>query len=188
MSLTTWFEKGMTFDEYRAGMKVNVKQLNHVYEELRFLHNDLDFFHDLAKRNWRGVVLTADWCGDAALNVPVIQRIAEEGKIELRYLIRDENLELMDQYLTNGTSRAIPIFIFIDESGAEVAVWGPRANEVQDLVMALRAELPPSEAPDFEEKQKNMYRDFRNKVTSDPEIWRNVIDSVKACFVKGVEK
>ena len=43
----------------------------------------------------------------------------------------------MDQYLTNGTARSIPIFIFIDEKGEEKAVWGPRAKEVQEIVVRV---------------------------------------------------
>ena len=56
---------------------------------------------------------------------------------------------------------------------------GPRAEEVQQLVMTLRSELPTVDAPDFEEKQKNMYREFKEIVTTDPNIWRTVIESVK---------
>lgn len=179
MNLNSWFDKGMTFEEYRSSMKVNQKQLNHVYGQLSFTEEDLGSFQYLVERNLRGIVLTADWCGDAALNVPVIQRIAEESKLELRYLIRDENLELMDQYLTNGTSRAIPIFIFIDQNGEETKVWGPRSPQVQDLVMTMRDNLPAPEMSDFQEKQNNMYREFKEKVTSDPAIWRTVIESVK---------
>lgn len=183
MTLTSWFNKGMTFDEYRANMKVNQKELNFVYEQLTFSEDDVKAFQDFADRRWLGIVLTADWCGDAALNVPVIQRIAEVSKIELRYLIRDENLELMDQYLTNGISRSIPIFIFIDQEGKETKVWGPRANEVQDLVLSLRTKLPTSDSPDFQEKQKDMFRQFKKTVTSDPAIWRTVIESIKAKFL-----
>ena len=52
-----------------------------------------------------------------------MKRISEVANIDMSLLIRDENLELMDQYLTNGTARAIPIFIFIDKDGNEQAVW-----------------------------------------------------------------
>lgn len=38
-----------------------------------------------------------------------MKRISEVANIDMRLLIRDENLELMDQYLTNGTARAIPL-------------------------------------------------------------------------------
>lgn len=179
MSLEPWFEKGMTFEEYRNSMQVNQPELTQVYEQLTFIEEDLFTFKNLENRNWRGIVLTADWCGDAALNVPVLQRIAEESNIELRFLIRDENLELMDQYLTNGKSRSIPIFVFIDQDGKEAMVWGPRALHVEDLVTSLRSTLPDADSPDFQDAQKNMYREFREKITSDPTIWRTVINSVK---------
>lgn len=179
MDLQAWFEKGMTFEEYRNSMQVNQQELSHIYEQLTFTEEDLMTFKEVAKRNWRGIVLTADWCGDAALNVPVLQRLAEQCEIVMHYLIRDENLELMDQYLTNGKSRSIPIFIFIDKEGKETMVWGPRAPHVEDLITTLRGELPASESPDFQEKQQNMYRHFREKISSDPAIWRKVIESVK---------
>ncbi|BAU29831.1 thioredoxin-like protein [Aneurinibacillus soli] len=179
MTLESWYEKGMTFEQYRMSMQVNQQELTRVYEQLVFSEDDLETFQEVAKRNWRGIVLTADWCGDAALCVPVLQRIAETSNMELRFLIRDENLELMDQYLTNGTARSIPIFIFIDQNGEEIKVWGPRSSEVQEMVASLRAELPAADSPDFEEKQKNMYRQFKEEITSNPSVWRTVIESVK---------
>ncbi|MFD2370238.1 thioredoxin family protein [Brevibacillus sp. GCM10020057] len=177
-----WFEKGVTFKQYVEAMQVNREELTRVYEQLAFTDEDLAVWEDVAQRGWRGIVLTADWCGDAALNVPIVQRIAEKSNIELRYLIRDENLELMDQYLTNGTARAIPIFIFIDEAGEKQAVWGPRSPQVQELITSLRSGLPEKDAPDFAEKQKIVHRDFKQQITSDPAIWRTVIDSVKAAL------
>jgi hypothetical protein len=179
MSLEVWFDKGMSFDQYRNSMQVNQEELNRVYEQLTFTEEDLATFKHLAKREWRGIVLTADWCGDAALNVPILQRMAEESHIELRYLIRDENLELMDQYLTNGKSRSIPIFIFINQDGKEAMVWGPRAAHVEDYITNLRAGLPVPDAPDFQEKQQAVFREFKQKITTDPTIWRAVVDSVK---------
>jgi hypothetical protein len=179
MSLEAWFEKGMTFEEYRNSMQVNQQELSKVYEQLIFTEEDLSTLKNVATRNWRGIVLTADWCGDAALNVPVLQRMAEESNIELHFLIRDENLELMDQYLTNGKSRSIPIFIFIDQEGKETMVWGPRAPHVEDLVTSLKSTLPETDSPDFQDAQKNMFREFREKITSDPTIWRTVVNSVK---------
>ncbi|HBZ83765.1 MULTISPECIES: thioredoxin family protein [Brevibacillus] len=177
---SSWFEKGMTFEQYRDSMNVNKQELSRVYEQLTFSEEDLAFWKELSARNWKGIVLTADWCGDAALCVPVIQRIAEESNIELRFLIRDENLELMDQYLTNGTARAIPIFVFLDQDGYEACVWGPRSPEVQEMITTARATLPATDAPDFEEKQKQLYRTFKETITTDPAVWRTVIESVKA--------
>ncbi|HYK71792.1 MAG TPA: thioredoxin family protein [Pseudoneobacillus sp.] len=180
MDLVAWFEKGMTFEDYVNSMKVNQQEVNRVYDQVSFTEDDLTLFKTIANRKWKGIVLTADWCGDAALCVPVVQRMAEECQIELHFLIRDENLELMDQYLTNGKSRAIPIFIFIDQEANESCVWGPRSLEVEEMVQALRAGLPASDSADFQEKQQNMYRQFKEKITTDSTVWRTVIESVKA--------
>src|SRR5690606_22880736 len=45
---------------------------------------------------WIWLVITEGWCGDAAQNIPVIEKIAAENeRIETRYVLRDENPELM---------------------------------------------------------------------------------------------
>ena len=82
------------------------------------------------------VVLTEGWCGDAAQIVPVIAEIARySDKIDLHLLLRDENPEIMDAYLSNGT-RSIPKLICL-ESGSlkELGSWGPRPASAQQMVM-----------------------------------------------------
>lgn len=85
-------------------------------------------------REWKLLVLSEDWCGDASNTVPVLARFAEAAGVELRILKRDEHLELMDRYLTNG-SRSIPIAIVLDEEFQPVAEWGPRPEELQEFVI-----------------------------------------------------
>ncbi|MFC7441624.1 thioredoxin family protein [Laceyella putida] len=179
MTLEDWFAKGMTYEEYVDSMQVNRAELLSIYERVTLSEEEKLFFAQGQVEPWRVIVLTADWCGDALLCVPIVKRIAESAGMEMRFLIRDENLELMDQYLTNGTSRSIPIFIFIDEAGVERAVWGPRSPEVQALVDEMRRELPSKEDPAFEEKQRAMYKGFRARLTTDRELWQTVINSVR---------
>lgn len=90
---------------------------------------------------WTWLVITEGWCGDAAQNIPIIEKIAaENANIETRYILRDENLELMDQYLTNG-ARSIPKLIALDtETLDDLGTWGPRPQEAMDLFLKLRAE------------------------------------------------
>jgi hypothetical protein len=182
MKLIDWFTKGMTFEEYVQSMQVNKEELLHIYNEVSIPEDTLSLLKKAQEKAWKVVVLTADWCGDAMLCVPILKRICEEANFDMRFLIRDENLELMDQYLTNGTSRAIPIFIFMDAEGNETAVWGPRSQEVQDMITSLRAALPEKDDPAFEEKQKEMYTSFRTKLATDTEIWTTVVNSAADCL------
>ena len=85
------------------------------------------------------LTLTEGWCGDAAQNIPVIEKFAAAGaNITTRYLLRDENLDLMDRYLTDG-GRAIPKVIILDaETLEEIASWGSRPVPAQQLYIKLR--------------------------------------------------
>ena len=130
------------------------------------------------------IVISEDWCGDAMLNNPVLLRIAEEANIDVRFVLRDQNLELIDQYLTNGTSRSIPIFIFIDGNGEEKAVWGPRAPKLQDLVTSERTKLPSQDDPDFKDKQMALYKQLGERYQVEEDIWHTVAESILSTLAK----
>jgi hypothetical protein len=86
------------------------------------------------------ICLSEGWCGDASQIVPVLHKIAEGsgGKIELHILLRDEHLELMDRFLTNG-GRAIPKVIKLDPETLEViGEWGPRPVAAQEMVQEFK--------------------------------------------------
>jgi len=90
------------------------------------------------KQIW--IVLTESWCGDAAHALPVINKIAENSdNIELRVLLRDENEELMSNFLTDG-NKAIPKLIMVDFDTKEVVdSWGPRPSEATKMVQSYKA-------------------------------------------------
>jgi hypothetical protein len=93
----------------------------------------------------RFLVIAEDWCGDASSTIPVIARFVQAVPgFELRIVKRDEHLDLMDQYLTNG-SRSIPIVIVLDEQFQELGHWGPRPSVLQSWVMANRLTTPKTE-------------------------------------------
>jgi Thioredoxin len=174
MNLNEWFEKGMTFDQYVNGMKVNKEEMMSIYDRFELDEDDKGALESVKNLNLRMIALTEDWCGDAMLNNPIMMKIAEEANIEVRFLLRDQNLELMDQYLTNGTARAIPKYIFIDQNGNEVAVWGPRAPRIQQFVMDQREKLPSQDSPDFQEKQKEMYKGITEQFIKNEDFWNDV--------------
>ncbi|MFK9092057.1 thioredoxin family protein [Bacillus salipaludis] len=184
MDLNAWFQKGLTAEEYIHSMTQNKEEMLSIYERFSLSAEDKSKLEALRTQRLRGIVLTEDWCGDALLNNPILMRVAEAAGMELRFVLRDQNLELMDQYLTNGTSRAIPIYIFLNEEGSEVAVWGPRAAEMQALVIERRAALPEKDAEDFQEKQMDIYKQLREQYQKDTAIWQTVANSIIAALLK----
>ncbi|OEK03611.1 hypothetical protein BFP97_19740 [Roseivirga sp. 4D4] len=81
------------------------------------------------KMTW--LVITEGWCGDAAQNLPFLNKMAElNPNIDLRFVLRDENLPLIDAFLTNG-GRSIPKLIALDDSLEVLGTWGPRPEPMQ---------------------------------------------------------
>jgi len=114
------------------------------------------------------LVLTEGWCGDAAQNVPVIEKIAAESdKIKTLYILRDENLDLMDRFLTNG-KRSIPKLIALDAETLEVhGSWGARPAEAQKIFDDMRSKGVGSAAAHEElqrwynnDKSESILREF----------------------------
>lgn len=80
------------------------------------------------------LVLTEGWCGDAAQNLPVLHKIAEASdKIDLKLVLRDENLPLMDAFLTNG-GRSIPKLVALDVNKEVLFTWGPRPSTATKMI------------------------------------------------------
>ncbi len=104
------------------------------------------------------LVLTESWCGDAAPTMPVMNKIAELNEnIDLKVILRDENLELMDRFPYNGTL-SIPRLIMIDTATNEVSGdWGPRPSVAQQM------------AEDYKEKHTKLSAEFKE----DLQIWYN---------------
>ena len=119
----------------------------------------------------RFLVLTEDWCGDAANTVPVVAKLVEATpNAELRVLPRDDYPEVMERYLTNG-SRSIPIVIGLDQEFQEAGHWGPRPRELQTWVLANRTTMPMDERY---REMRRWYAQDRGETTI-REVW----DSLK---------
>lgn len=91
------------------------------------------------------LVLTEYWCGDAAHNLPFVQMLANSNPhIEVLYLLRDQHLDLMDDYLSDTGGRSIPVVIRIEkESYQELGKWGPRPANAQELFLELKKSERP---------------------------------------------
>jgi arsenate reductase (thioredoxin) len=110
------------------------------------------------------LVINEAWCGDGAHLLPIFGKMKEASQhIELKILLRDEQPELMDRYLTDGTKKAIPIFIFLDEQYREIFYWGSKSAAVQKLINTMKDEQVDADI--IKEKQHLWYARDRGVTT-----------------------
>ncbi|AWE08822.1 thioredoxin family protein [Lysinibacillus sp. 2017] len=172
-----YFEESTLMKDYMDGMSQMKDQSFAVYEGFNVPQEDA-FIERLKKANVHILAITEDWCGDAMVNNPVIRKIAEAANVEIRTALRDADTDLIDRYLTNG-GRAIPMYLVLNESGEVITTWGPRAPQLQQLVMDLRAGLPAKEDPTFEQAQAAVYENMRKQYAENPVLWNYVYEDFK---------
>ncbi len=181
-----YFEGAKPLARYMEDMTTKKEESFAVYEDFEVPADD-EFIELLKMKSPHILAITEDWCGDAMMNNAILRKIAEAADIEIRTVLRDENLELMDQYLTNG-GRSIPVYLLLSEDGEVLAKWGPRADSVQSFVMEGRAELPVKEDPAFEEEQKKFYENLMTEFVKNKEFHLAVYESIRNSWMQVLQK
>ena len=103
------------------------------------------------------LVFSETWCGDAAHNLPFIAKWAAHAGVDLRIILRDENTELMDEFLTGG-GRSIPKLVRLNENFEVLGTWGPRPTPLMEEYAKWKAQ------PEFDYKEWTMFaQDWYNK-------------------------
>lgn len=192
------FAEGLTYDAYKAQMTRNQERFEENEQAVTFDPEDLATFKNLPQP-LNVLAIAEDWCGDVIANLPVLGRLAaESGKLNMRVFLRDQNLDLMDQYLKQGEFRSIPVFVFFDQEFNELGYFIERPDSVTEMMASKRQEVyaqhPEFGSPDApvaqlpEEARTALMAAFNAmREESRPFANREVVRAVRA-IVEGVAK
>ena len=135
---------------------LNDKRMSRLDKKIKLSETTIERLNKVQKeQTW--LLITEGWCGDAAHILPVMNKMsAENENINLKVVLRDENLELMNQFLTNG-SMSIPKLVVLDANEEVVSSWGPRPSIASKMVV------------DYKEKHGGLDPGFKK----DLQLWYN---------------
>ncbi|GAA4439699.1 thioredoxin family protein [Ravibacter arvi] len=159
--------------DYAAYTRLNLARMQRL-NKTAVLDEDTIQLVNIIQSPQKWFVLTEAWCGDAAQCVPVIAKIAAVNPaISLTLMLRDENPEVMNQYLTNG-GKSIPKLIVLDQDGNERFTWGPRPAGAQLI---------------YDDYKQNPGRPF-SELTEDLQRWYNAdkTHSIQRELCEGIKK
>ena len=152
------FNQGMTYDQFKA-VTSNLKAFEASEGNIQLVDADLTPFRSLP-HNLDVLVVITETCPDVVMNLPILDRIAREsGKLNVRIFLRDDNKDLMAQYM-NGPYESVPVFAFFDSSWNQLGVFIERPKAVTELRQRKTEEIyasnpafgspdaPPSELSD----------------------------------------
>lgn len=117
------FESGMTIDQFKAQMRQNRENLEQNEEAVVIPPDERAFFAGLSAP-LNVLTLAEDWCPDVVAGLAVVGKLAREtGKLNVRVLLRDEHLDIADQYLKDGKYRSVPVFVLFDQAMRQLGVF-----------------------------------------------------------------
>ncbi|HEV8574820.1 MAG TPA: thioredoxin family protein [Dehalococcoidia bacterium] len=167
------FESGITYEQYRERIQRNREKFDYNYRETVLTEDDVAAFRRLAEKEGgpaKVLVLGEDWCPDVFRGMPVLARIAEAAGIEMRVFPRDDNLDIMSEFLNHGEHQSIPAVVFYTRDNGYIAHWIERpakANAEMAEVMKRYEGLDRSK-PDDVAKLRQIADEFQTGP-----IWAN---------------
>jgi hypothetical protein len=136
------FARAMPYTDYLASIAVNRDQFEKYYAAAQLSKDDEAFFRKAAAAGATKMLVIAEaWCPDVFRGVPVFVRIAEAAGMTLRIVTRDDNPDIMDEFLLNGTARAIPVAVFYTDALHHVTHFIERPAVAHTHIGDLRAEF-----------------------------------------------
>jgi hypothetical protein len=138
------FDRAASYADYLAAIAINRDQFLHYYDTVRLTDDDVAFFRRAAalpKGPSRMLVIGEAWCPDVFRGVPVFAHIAEAGGMTMKIVPRDENPDIMDEFLLNGRSRAIPVVVFYTRDHRYLTHWTERPAVAEAELSRIKAEF-----------------------------------------------
>ena len=130
------FDRGQTWDAYRARIQKNEATFDEVYEHAAFVEEDLAVLRALPPLTV--IAIAEDWCPDVCHTLGTWARVAEAiDGWECRIFPRDENPDLMDGFLYRSRAARIPVYAFYDRNRSLQCWWSGRCRDAQARIDAI---------------------------------------------------
>jgi len=115
------FNEGLTYQQYVDQMTQNKERFLENYQNFSLSPEDAAHFRNLSE-TLNVLMIAEDWCGDVIAGLPVVGKILDVAgdKLNVRVFLRDQNEDIMNQYLKEGKFKSIPVVVAFDHQMHEL--------------------------------------------------------------------
>lgn len=161
------YKRGYSYEEFIDQINVNKDRFDQYYGTAAeaMTNEDKDFFRKAVEKDGgvaRVLVLGEDWCPDVYRGMPLIARIAEDSGMEIKIFPRDENLDIMSEFLNHGEHQSIPTFVFYTSAQEYLFHWIERPSVANEEMAAIDKQIETEMAGKDEQEVRRARRDRVN--------------------------
>jgi thiol-disulfide isomerase/thioredoxin len=110
------------------------------------------------------------WCPDVFRGLPVAAKLAEATGLDLKIFFRDQNVDIMNEFLYKGEFQSIPTLVFYDKDMNQLGVWHERAQKARDEMPQLSAITAKMRDQELTEEQRAEHMQHYAEFQAGP-IW-----------------
>lgn len=180
------FAQGLTPAQFIEQMTRNQERFESNLAESKSIITDEDraFF---AEHPVAIAAIGEDWCTDVVQFLPPVIDLAEAcPDVSLSIFLRDQNEDLIDQYLKQGKFRSIPVFVLYDQDWNELGHFTERPEVVTREMAAetRRFETEHTELEGINRSYENMPEATRQAVRENSARfrWENMLRWNRICL------
>lgn len=157
------YAQGLIWQQWMDTIKANKERFQRYYDNFQVKPEEVEFFKEFnARKGLKVVLIGADWCPDVVRGLPVVARLCEAAGLELRSFIKEENMDLMEQYLWRHKYESIPVVVFFNNDFEELGTWFERPASSTKSLAEMLQELRTKNLS--EEEVLKMFRERREQV------------------------
>ncbi|HEY7466249.1 MAG TPA: thioredoxin family protein [Dehalococcoidia bacterium] len=152
--------QGISYKEWMEQIDRNQDKFVDNYEGVQLNADDVAAIKALMAKDGGPATCMAigePWCPDVFRGMPVIARLCEATGLDLKIFFRDQNVDLMNEYLYKGEFQSIPTLVFFDKNHRELGVWHERAQKARDEMPQLSAITSKMRNQELSEAERQKY-------------------------------
>lgn len=156
------YQQGISWKEWMEQIDRNQDKFTENYESATLNADDVAALKALmAKPHGPAKVLALGeaWCPDVFRGLPVMARLCEETGLELKIFFRDQNLDIMNEFLYKGEFQSIPTFVFYTKAHEYLGHWMEKAKKARDEQPLLGEVTAKMRNPDLPPAERQKYMD-----------------------------
>ena len=134
------FAEGMpSCAAWMKAIEKNQENFQRHYDEWQADPADIDAVKALVQKHGvKALVIGEDWCPDVWRGLPVMARMGELTGMEVRFFLRDQNKDIMAEFLKDGEFESVPTIVLYDRDHRYLGHWIERADRANAEMVALR--------------------------------------------------
>ena len=156
------FQQGISWKTWMEQIDRNQDKFSENYESATLNPEDVAAIKALmAKPNGPAKVLALGeaFCPDVFRGMPVLARLCEATGLELKIFFRDQNLDIMNEFLDRGKYQSIPTMVFYTKDHQYIGHWIEKSKKTREEQPLLQAVTGKMRDPDITAEERQKYMD-----------------------------